>query len=245
MADRRSRKAGAQAEGTLFQIEVECPVCEGHHRVSGTMELKPQPILFGGGPGSDDTHEQAWLATIDCPVMREKFEAILMLPVPETGFLGGVVIKDVTDIGETAPVVAISSELPAKTAPKPARDWVEEELAEWRKSSVSTARVYATAMLTTASGAVAVYFAVLKYLGFEQAGHGPWAWLLGLPPVLFVVSAGLFAFALRPSLVYLQRSEYVNFRAKRIRQMHARSSWGAALYGIGLLTAVGVFLWQL
>jgi hypothetical protein len=61
--------------------------------------------------------------------------------------------------------------------------------------------------------------------------------------VLFIVSAGCFSYALRPSMSYIERSEYVEFRAKRIRQMHRRSSWGAALYGAGLLVAVCVFLW--
>jgi hypothetical protein len=64
-----------------------------------------------------------------------------------------------------------------------------------------------------------------------------------VPPVLFLVSAGCFALALRPSMSYLERSEYVDFRAKRIRQMYKRSSWGVALYGVGLVVAVGVFLW--
>lgn len=243
MTEGRSRISGARRKETPFQVDMKCRECKGHHQVSGTVELELQPILFGGGGGSVNTHEKAWSGPVNCPVTQKMFEATLMLPIPENETLGRVVITDVTHLDESPPMAADSSKSGAETAAQPARDWIDEELAEWRKTSVSTARTYATTMLTTASGAVAVYFAVLKYLGFEQHGHGPWAWVAGVPPVFFLVSAGCFAFALRPSLSYVERSEYVDFRAKRIGQMHTRSSWAGALYGIGLLLAVSVFLW--
>lgn len=211
--------------------------------MSGTVDLVSQPILFGGGSGhsSDKTQEYAWSGPVTCPVREQVFEATLMLPMTETEAPGRVVVTEV--VAEPQPRVAESPHPVADQVTQPARDWIDEELAEWRKSSVSTARTYATTMLTTASGAVAVYFAVLKYLGFEQLGDGPWAYVAGAPPALFLASAGCFAFSLRPSLSYLERSEYVDFRARRIGQMHTRASWGAALYGAGLLVAVGVFLW--
>lgn len=235
---------GARTRQTPFRCDVECRACKGQHEVSGTVELHIQPILFGGGSGAKAA-EYPFSYPVTCPVTQEVFEATLMLPMTETETPARVVVDEVT--GVDAPPAAPDQLVTPASSPalEPARDWIDEELAEWRKTSVANARTYATTMLTTASGAVAVYFAVLKYLGFEQQGKGPWAWVAGLPPVLFLASGACFAYALRPSMSYVERSEYVEFRAGRIRQMHQRSTWGVAAYGLGTLVAVAVFLWLL
>lgn len=70
-------------------------------------------------------------------------------------------------------------------------------------------------MLTTSSGAVAVYFAILKYLGWEKADLGAtFVVLTVVPPVLLLIAAVTFALALRPSLTFVERSEYAEFRAR-------------------------------
>lgn len=91
-------------------------------------------------------------------------------------------------------------------APPTPGDWMDEELKEWRKATVPTLRSFATTMLTTSTGGVAVYFAVLKYLGWEKAQFSTALVALTIaPPVLLFAAAVAFALALHPSLEIVEK----------------------------------------
>jgi hypothetical protein len=207
--------------------------------VRGVAELVRQPIAFGGGDRRGTS--AAWAGPITCPREQRSFEGELLVPVEYNETIRGVRIESVTEPGAEADATQATPLVEARAAETPG-DWVDEELKEWRKTTVGTLRTYATTMLTTSSGGVAVYFAVLKYLGWEQANFGvPLVVLTVAPPVLFLAAAGTFAVALRPSLTYVERSEYAEFRARRVEQMHRRAGIGTLLYVTGLLLAVLTF----
>jgi hypothetical protein len=125
-------------------------------------------------------------------------------------------------------------------------DWIEEELKEWRKATVPTLRSFATTMLTTSSGGVAVYFAVLKYLGWEKAQFGTALVALTLaPPVLLFAAAVTFALVLRPSLSMVEKADYAEFRARRVAQMHRRATLGFFFYAGAILIAGITFVFVL
>jgi hypothetical protein len=221
-----------------FDVTVRCRVCGHDHHVRGTAELLRQPITFGGGASTAQATTSAWAGPVTCPREQRSFEGELRIPCDYNESVRGVQIASVTDEHADGAAPAAATE-PAE----PPGDWVDEELKEWRRTTVATQRTYATTMLTTSSGGVAVYFAVLKYLGWEQADLGTSLVVLSIaPPVLFFAAAGSFALALRPSLTFVERSEYAEFRARRVGQMHRRASIGTAFYAAALLLAVVTFV---
>jgi hypothetical protein len=207
--------------------------------VRGVAELARQPIAFGGGERRGTS--AAWAGPIMCPREQRSFEGELLVPVEYNETIRGVQIESITETGADADAAQALPAVEGLAVGTPG-DWIDEELKEWRKTTVATLRTYATTMLTTSSGAVAVYFAVLKYLGWEQANFGtPVVVLTVAPPVLFLAAAGTFALGLRPSLTYVERSEYAEFRARRVEQMHWRAGIGTLLYVTALLLAVLTF----
>jgi hypothetical protein len=206
----------------------------------GVAELVRQRIAFGGGgDGPDDALTGApWSVTLMCPRLERPFEGSVLIPAHYDESVSWVEVHAVTDATLDGPPPPTSDEV----AP-PAANWVDEELKEWRKNTVATQRAFATTMLTTSSGGVAIYFAVLKYLDWEQANFSaPLVVLTVLPPVLFLLAAMAFALALRPSLSYVDRDEYAEFRARRIGEIRGRVTAGTVLYVAALLLATTVFL---
>jgi hypothetical protein len=230
-----------------FDTQIRCRVCGGNHIVRGVAELLRQPISFGGGAqGETSVTTAGWAGPVTCPREQRSFEGELLIPAEYNESVRRVQIESVTDEGADKgrpPAPPTEAGPPAHAlAVQAGGDWIDEELRDWRKTTVSTQRTYATTMLTTSSGAVAVYFAVLKYLGWEEANFGtPLVFLTILPPVLLFSAAASFALALRPSLTFVERSEYAEFRARRVDQMHRRATAGTALYGAALLMAIVIF----
>jgi hypothetical protein len=206
----------------------------------GVAELVRQRIAFGGGGDQpDDAPTGApWRVTLTCPRQERPFEGSVLIPAHYDESVSRVEVEAVTDAAvDGRPLSTAGAVAP------PAADWVDEELKEWRKNTVATQRAFATTMLTTSSGGVAIYFAVLKYLGWEQANFSaPLVVLTVLPPALFLLAAMAFALALRPSLSYVDRDEYAEFRAHRIGEIHGRVTAGTVLYVAALLLAIAVFL---
>ncbi|MCA1706120.1 MAG: hypothetical protein LC808_23810 [Actinobacteria bacterium] len=199
-----------------------------------------QRIAFGGGSDQPDEAPTGapWKLTLTCPRQGTPFEGSVLVPAHYDESVSRIEVEAITDAPLSGP--------PPRTAyavGPSAADWVDEELQEWRKNTVATQRAFATTMLTTSSGGVAIYFAVLKYLGWEQANFSaPLVVLTVLPPALFLLAAMAFALALRPSVSYVDRHEYAEFRAKRIGEIHGRVTAGTVLYLAALLFAIAVFL---
>jgi len=95
-------------------------------------------------------------------------------------------------------------------------------------------------MLTAATGAIPVYFAVLKYLGSEAAYTSWFARIAALPPILFLVAAVMFALALRPRFALVPLAAFAEFRATRLRQLNALMLTGLALFATAILLAIAL-----
>jgi hypothetical protein len=121
-------------------------------------------------------------------------------------------------------------------------DWRSSELAEWIKGSIVSERDFCKTMLSIASGAIPVYFAVLKYLGVE---HAPGGWqVLSVVP-LFILFAAIVAFSapLRPVGRTIRNIEdFTGFRQRRLEQIDFGITIGMVLFASALLWAVVVWL---
>jgi hypothetical protein len=233
-----------RTRSTTFDVGIQCRVCGRGHLVHGVAELLRQPISFGGGQQAGRATTAGWAGPITCPREQKSFEGELPIPAEYNESVRGVQIEWVKD-ADPGQVAAPAEAGPTAQAPavQASGDWVDEELKEWRKTTVATQRTYATTMLTTSSGAVAVYFAVLKYLGWEQANFETALVVLTVaPPVLLFCAAVAFALARRPSHTFVAPSEYAAFRARRVDEMHRRATTGTVLYVAALLLAVVIFI---
>lgn len=228
----------ARTRTVQVELPVQCTVCGGQHLLHGTAELLRQPISFGGGDEhADSTPTVApWKATLVCPREGKPFEGSILVPAQYDESVRRIDVDTLTDAPTGfAPTTGVVT--------PPVSDWMDEELKEWRKNTVATQRAFSTSMLTASSAGVAVYFAVLKYLGWERADFAaPLVVLTALPPMLFLLAAVAFALALKPSLSYVDRQEYAEFRARRVSEIHHRLTAGTLLYIGALLIAIAVFL---
>jgi hypothetical protein len=119
------------------------------------------------------------------------------------------------------------------------------EYSDWLKSSRTIALDFCKTMLTAASAAIGVYFAVLKYLGTETVTRSKASWLSIGPPVLFLASVAFFALGLRPRLAPVRRDEFEDYRARRLTTINIFLTIGLALFVAGLIFAFVSFVWSL
>jgi hypothetical protein len=212
------------SEGRVNRIEhevVRCPRCGKHHvfPLQARSRDSGKPVLLFGGPPA-----RLNLAFI-CPETQELFtEAIPDLPDREI-------------IGPDDPFRP-SSEGPPAAPVRVAAPAVQAEFAEWIKGSRAIATDFCKTLLTASSGAIPVYFAVLKYLGVETA-RGSWFAMIGIvPPLLFLSAIIVFAMALRPRLAPVTEQEFAEFRARRLAQLNRFLIIGLGLFAAGIVLAI-------
>jgi len=221
-----------------------CPHCGQQHEY--IVELKPAPLLFGSSPDSPvsgDGASQIQIA-VSCPTTGLPVETTLDVPGNEE-FVRVVPLApsapgQLVSAGPAAPARPDAGPGPPETA-APADD-NPDEYAEWVKSSRDTAVDFGKTMLTASSGAVAVYFAVLQYLGTSTLPKSPGGVLSALPPVLFLAAAAVFALALRPRLSAVTRRQFQSFRDDRLRQLNQLLVIGTGLFIVALAVALGVYI---
>jgi hypothetical protein len=122
-----------------------------------------------------------------------------------------------------------------------ARGWLAEELAERVKTSEDTARDFCKTMISVCTGAIPVFFAVLKYLGRGQATPGWWAVNI-IPPLLLLGATTVFTLGLRPVLTSLKNvNEFPYARETRLRQMNRFIDVAMLLFLSGVAAAIAVW----
>ena len=199
----------------------ECPHCGERHVFSVLVRLRGQPVMLFGGPGGPS------LLAFTCPRTKKVISAAV--PDPPNAEIVGPAEDDRT-------VPELESEPASETATLPSA--AEQEYADWIKASRATAIDFCKTMLTAATGAVPVYFAVLKYLGADAVG-GSWFSRVGaVPPLLFLAAAIVLALALRPRLGWIQETDFASFRTRRLRQLNRDILVGLALFSSGILLAI-------
>lgn len=207
-----------------YDIE-KCPRCgQAHHFWlqirSASPALPEERVPIFGGPG---VRELAFT----CPTTGEIFTQ--ELPNRSDGEIVGY--SDSIDVPETP-----SSSVPPVT---------ESQFSEWVKSSRTVATDFCKTMLTTSTGAVPVYFAILKYLGVEQIDSTFLARAGILPPLLFLATVVLFVLALRPQFRTLTEAEFAAFQTQRYHWLNRYMVAGTALFTIGVCLAIILFFHSL
>jgi len=202
----------------------KCPRCsKSHHfKLKGLARPKPEEKvpLFGGTGGARQSE-----ILFTCPETNKKFT----YAVPEPT---GVEIMGLAAEADIA--LATATPAPAKG-----------EFDEWSKKSRDVALDFSKTMLTASTGAIAVYFAVLKYIGFEKIGSTVFAKFTVLPPILFLVAAVLYVLALRPRHELVAPSEFSAFRKRRLEQLNRFIIFGTTAFIAAVGLAIEVLFYAL
>jgi hypothetical protein len=194
-----------------------CPHCGHQHDYA--VELKSAPLVFGGG--SDEVR-----IAVSCPATGKPFQTVIGVPANE----------------EFVRVITGSAADQVPEQPGPVISDSHDEYSEWVKSSRDTGVDFGKTMLTASSGAIAVYFAVLQYLGISKVSRSTAGVLAVLPPILFLAATTVFALALRPRLAPVTLGSFPSFRDERLRQLNRLLLFGTALFVFALAVALGVYI---
>jgi hypothetical protein len=202
----------------LISHEVNpCSRCGKRHRFAIELSQGEQEAILFGGPGDGD---QVLEVGFVCSDTGELFTDRITIP-------SGTRFERVVKAGGAA------------ERPSPAD---AAEFADWVKGSRALATDFCRTMLTTASGAIPVYFAVLNYLGTARVEGSLGSKVSALPPLLFLAAIVLFALALRPQLTSLTPDQFAAYRGNRLRRLNRFIGWGIGAFSAGMALALGVFL---
>lgn len=230
-----------------LRMAVVCPACHKTHSVGLTLTVEPQPLFFGGASGV--TGFALRTLALACPISGKQAEVTLQLPVLNHERLLEVQVASIAAQADPEPEKAQPAphpgSAPADTAPR-SDDWMRDALLEAHKGSAARLRAFGTTMLSTCTGAVAVHFTVLKYLGLEHIGGG-WQVLTLLPSIAFLLAALLFVLTLRPVLAWIGTDEqFSELYRSRLLASGRLASAGVFLFlgGIAMVIAIyGALLW--
>jgi hypothetical protein len=212
-----------------------CDQCGRQHGAAGDAEVIPQPMIFGGATGRA-SRLNVWLVRVRCPTAGEEAEQALTIPIDPGSRLVSFQVANITP----DPPVPSATTAP-DTAAGPGGNWLADDLRSVQMSSPLTLRTFATTMLTTSTGAVAVYFAVINYLDGRHGGSRVPAWLGVSPAVLLLAASAAFAWALRPALGYVTADDYAEFRRVALVRTQRRCSAGLTLLLAAVVIAVAAF----
>jgi hypothetical protein len=213
----------------LKHVVLHCPECDEKHDViisvrAASVTGEKQRLLFGGPASS---------TTVVCPETKRRF-----VISPRLGE-GDVVIDARVAGAETGGhddgQVAGAPASPAEV------DVVAQEFDAWTRSSRERALTFCSQMLTASSGSVAVYFAVLAFVGSKDVSSTGLGWFAVVPPVLFLAAVVCFALALAPRLAPVSQGEFARFRADRLMHLARWLRVGLGLFVSGVALALVVF----
>lgn len=201
----------------------ECPRCGKKHdyklkalvRAESTEEI----AIFGGTGGKSEI-------LFECPDTKRKFTQVVPNP-------------------QNREIISLATESDIKdsisTPPKTLLQAAESDFAEWIKNSRSVSIDFCKIMLTLSTGAIPIYFTMLKYMGFENISNITFAKIGILPPIMFLVAAVLFVLALRPRFETISQSEFATFRSSRLKQMNQFINAGALTFGGAIAFTIMLF----
>jgi hypothetical protein len=193
-------------------------------------------LLLFGGPEDQRSNvptKPGWQITLICPKTDESF----LQTVP-------VSAKKHEDIFEVRQSQAQTSTPPEDTIATSQRFGVEAahgEAQEWIKASPTVARDFCKTMLGVSLSASPVFFAVLKFLGVEKPTTWVPGWLGIFPPLIFLCSAAVFIWILRPWYFEMATiEEFEEFRTRRVVRMNQLIILASGLFLAGLALAIGL-----
>jgi hypothetical protein len=209
-----------------------CPRCKKNHNyvlkvIAAASEDKV--IMFGGD--SVDKNEKKSEIFLECPDTKEGFTWVISNP--SNGEIAGVATpKDITDAASTYASTRESSP-------------IETEFADWVKNSRSRATDFCKTMISLSTGAVAVYFAVQQYLGFEKISDSTIGKMGILPPILFLISTIFFVLGLRPRFDLIGRAEFFDWRGRILTRMNQFIMAGTSIFLGAIGFAILIFFFTL
>ena len=217
-----------------FNTFVDCPACGQEHQVAGNATIRPVSVFIGGGAGGGLPEGAAWTEPIVCPSTGIDTEVSLSIPRTAGERIGSVSIVAIRELKDAIDATAAT---PRSLGDG---DWIDRELEALRTSSIDTGRSYATTLLGANSGAIPIYFSVLKFLGVGVPGAG-WLVFLLVPPVLFLIAIVTQVQALRPALRQLSRDNFIQAREERLARSRRWLDAGIALFCVGTGLAIIAF----
>lgn len=219
----------------------DCPVCHQAHDYQLDIQYEADITVFGVIRNPVALPPTPWKHDV----------AFICLTKPNEHFTREVTItpkadeKIVTVAMHVSP--ASSPTVPPVTPSTFSIDsMVEDDLATWFKTSRGTVKDFCKTMITTATGAIAVFFAVLKFLGGDTGGTAKvvTAVLAGVASALFLLSALAYIFGLQPH--YIQHIDslegFLKDRENRLTTMNTSIAWGIALFAMGTFLAILSFI---
>ena len=216
------------AEASIYRLAydvAECPHCGLNHDFRVLVRRRPPDapaaVLFGGSATSGQQ---------------------IAFTCPQTGKIISASVPDPADgevVGPDDGSLAIDAQVPSGNPPRASTD---ADYIEWIKHSRAIALDFCKVMLTASTSAVPVYFAVLKYLGFEKSSGSAAAQLVIMPPFLFLGAVVLFAIAMRPNFARVEAEGFEAYRAARLRRLNRFMLGGLATFVTGVLCAIAVAL---
>lgn len=198
----------------IFDYTVnKCQKCGKKHdyklKALVRAEATEEVAIFGGAGGKSEV-------LFECPDTKLKFTQAI--PDPPNGEITGLATE--SDI-ENAELESSKQSL----------SLAESDFAEWIKNSRSVSIDFCKTMLTLSTGAIPIYFTMLKYMGFEKISNSTFAKIGILPPLMFLVAALLFVLALRPRFETISQGDFATFRSFRLKQMNQFINVGALTFG--------------
>jgi hypothetical protein len=213
----------------------DCPHCHHHHQYAVLVVAAARPTLvFGGGGNKVEValrcpKTDGMLATELELANNEEFVRVVDPGAGGAALAGRVGGPPEARVGDADAAAAWAA------SPESA------DYAEWVRASRGVALDFAKTMLTAASAAIPVYFAVLKYLGAEKVTESGASGLSVLPPVAFLVAVAIFATALRPRLAAMTATEFAEFRGERLRRLDRYVGAGLITFVVAVLLALIAF----
>ncbi|HEU5379650.1 MAG TPA: hypothetical protein VFV38_29860 [Ktedonobacteraceae bacterium] len=222
----------------------DCPVCHTAHDYQLDIQYRKDIAVFevSKNPASSPTTSPGWenSMTFICLANSNEHFTRMVTIAPETG-------EDIINV-----VLHVSSPSSNTSTDAPDETWsldsiLKEDLANSFKTSRSTVQDFCKTMITTATGAIAVFFAVLQFLGgSDSSGTAKvvTAILAGTASACFLLSALAYIFGLEPR--YLARIDsletYGKARERQLKNMNMYILAGTILFALGTLLAIFSFV---
>lgn len=217
----------------LLQVSaIKCPHCPNTHSFDLELTINQTQLMVEGKRPSDTT-----IAPLRCPDTGRPFDYPLDISLGPHEMLTSV--KESTRTGKPGPTVGDSS----LDAPLPTSiDWRQPVLIDSLKDSLRKGRDYCSLMLSTSMGAIPVFFAVAHFLTSDVRSRALIPVVI-VPPALWLVSAAIFAVAIRPSRGYPNNmNAFWAWRTTRVRRTSELADWGTGVFLIGAAAAVAAFI---
>jgi hypothetical protein len=221
-----------------------CPVCHKAHDYQLDIQYQTDITIF------TIIREPVSLPITLSPVWKNEI-TFICLTSPNEHFTCEVTITPQTDEKIISVAMYVSpASFPAAPPVTPStfsiNSMVEDDLATWFKTSRSTVQDFCKTMITTATGAIAVFFAVLKFLGGDTGGTAKvvTATFAGVASALFLLSALTYILGLEPQYIQDIKSleGYLEDRKSRLKTMNTYIVWGTTFFALGTFLAILSFI---